>query len=166
MYLISQMALYLFAAFLTGIGIGYALWRSIGEREVIARFHAAELRLAAQLARYEKAISPNPAAAPHRPTAIPGEREASDMRWQESARRDMHEFEAKQAVLLKEAEDTAVRKAEAAAEKRLAEFVRKFGHESGDTARPAKAPEDARGGASIISLSDAQADTAAEVKHG
>ena len=54
MYLFSQLASYLFIAFLCGIGVGYALWRTWGEREVIAKFNAAEMRLAAHLARREK----------------------------------------------------------------------------------------------------------------
>ena len=55
MYLISQLAAYLFVAFLLGIGVGYMLWRTWGQREVVAKFNAAEMRLAAHLARWEKA---------------------------------------------------------------------------------------------------------------
>lgn len=166
MYLISQMALYLFAAFLTGIGIGYALWRSLGEREVVARFHAAELRLAAQLARYEKSMAHVPAVPQQLADTFANEREAGGMRWQDTARRELHEFEAKQAALLKEAEHSAIRKAEAAAEKRLAEFARKFGQDTADAARGVKTSDETRGSASVISLSDAQADATAEAKHG
>lgn len=54
MYLFSQLASYLFVTFLLGVGVGYALWRTWGEREAIAKFNAAEMRLAAHLARWEK----------------------------------------------------------------------------------------------------------------
>ncbi|MGQ0671313.1 MAG: hypothetical protein ACT4N2_00330 [Hyphomicrobium sp.] len=55
MYLLSQMALYLLAAFLLGVGVGYALWRAWGERENVARYSAAEKRLAAYIAQWERA---------------------------------------------------------------------------------------------------------------
>lgn len=54
MYLFSQLAFYLLASFLLGVGVGYTLWRAWGEREVVAKFHAAEMRLAAHLARWEE----------------------------------------------------------------------------------------------------------------
>lgn len=59
MYLFSQLASYLFITFLTGVGVGYALWRTWGESEVIAKFNAAERRLAAHLARREQ-VSTHP----------------------------------------------------------------------------------------------------------
>jgi hypothetical protein len=55
MYLLSQLAFYLFLTFLLGVGVGYSLWRTWGERESIAKYTAAELRLAQYLARWEKA---------------------------------------------------------------------------------------------------------------
>ena len=55
MYLISQLATYLFLTFLLGVGVGYTLWRTWGQREIVAKFNAAEMRLAAHLARWEKA---------------------------------------------------------------------------------------------------------------
>lgn len=57
MYLISQLAAYLFVSFLLGVGVGYALWRAWGERETVAKFHAAEMRLAEHLARWEETTS-------------------------------------------------------------------------------------------------------------
>lgn len=54
MFLLSQMALYLFLAFGVGVGFGYALWRAWGEREAIAKYHAAEMRLAAHMAKWEQ----------------------------------------------------------------------------------------------------------------
>lgn len=54
MYLFSQMAAYLLAAFLSGVCVGYALWRLWGEREVIEKYRAAELRLAEYLAEMRK----------------------------------------------------------------------------------------------------------------
>ena len=57
MYLFAQLASYLFIAFLLGAGVGYALWRTWGEREVLAKFNAAEMRLAAHLARRENAAT-------------------------------------------------------------------------------------------------------------
>ncbi len=55
MYLFSQLASYLFVTFLLGVGVGYSLWRTWGEREALAKFNAAEMRLAAHLARRENA---------------------------------------------------------------------------------------------------------------
>jgi hypothetical protein len=55
MYLFSQLASYLFVTFLLGVGVGYTLWRTWGEREILAKFNAAEMRLAAHLARRENA---------------------------------------------------------------------------------------------------------------
>ena len=54
MYLLAQMATYLFLSFLLGVWAGYALWRVWGEREAIAKFNAAERKLANYLARWEK----------------------------------------------------------------------------------------------------------------
>ncbi len=53
MYLLSQMVAYLFIAFLAGIGVGFALWRMWGEREVVEKYKAAERRLAEYVARLE-----------------------------------------------------------------------------------------------------------------
>ena len=61
MYLFAQMASYLFITFLLGVGAGYALWRMLGEREAIAKFKAAEMRLASHMARWEQ-TSGGPAA--------------------------------------------------------------------------------------------------------
>lgn len=58
MYLLSQLTAYLFLAFLLGVGVGYALWRAWGEREAIAKFHAAERRLAAEIARWDRTGAP------------------------------------------------------------------------------------------------------------
>lgn len=54
MYLLSQLGFYLLLSFLSGIGAGYALWRTWGEREAVAKFHAAEMQLVAYLARLEE----------------------------------------------------------------------------------------------------------------
>lgn len=54
MYLFSQMAGCLLVAFLFGIGVGYGLWRAWGQREAIAKYKAAELRLAEYLADIEQ----------------------------------------------------------------------------------------------------------------
>jgi hypothetical protein len=54
MYLLSQLAFYMFLTFLLGVGVGYALWRTWGEREATAKYTAAEMRLAQYLARWEK----------------------------------------------------------------------------------------------------------------
>jgi hypothetical protein len=53
MYLFSQLASYLFLSFMLGVAFGYALWRLWGEREVVAKFTAAEMRLAEHIARWE-----------------------------------------------------------------------------------------------------------------
>lgn len=147
MYLFAQLASYLFATFLLGVGVGYALWRAWGEREVIAKYNAAEMRLAAHLARWEKAqsqeTSGHAAARTARPPAEYGagqdvSRGTLEKRWEETARRELHEFEvkhtaelhefeAKQAALMRESEDAAIRKAEAAAEKKLADLARRLG---------------------------------------
>jgi hypothetical protein len=143
MYLVSQMASYLFATFLLGIGVGYALWRSWGEREVIARFNSAEMRLAAHIARLEQAAAqPDPFARgnaqaqrgqpPARLDDDGGAQAAQarlDQRWEETARRELHDFEMKQAALMREAEDAAIRKAEAAAERKLADLAGKYGYD-------------------------------------
>ncbi len=54
MYLLSQMASYMFLSFLLGVAVGYVLWRAWGEKEVVAKFQAAELRLAHHLANWQK----------------------------------------------------------------------------------------------------------------
>ncbi len=54
MYLLSQLASYMFLTFLLGVGVGYTLWRTWGEREVVAKYKAAELRLAEYLQRAEQ----------------------------------------------------------------------------------------------------------------
>jgi hypothetical protein len=54
MYLIAQLAFSMFLTFLLGVGVGYALWKVWGEREVIAKFNAAELQLAKYLSDWEK----------------------------------------------------------------------------------------------------------------
>lgn len=53
MYLFAQMAAYLLAAFLSGICVGYALWRAWGDREVIDKYQAAERRLAEYIAEWQ-----------------------------------------------------------------------------------------------------------------
>lgn len=53
MFLLSQMAAYLLTSFLVGVGVGYGLWRTWGEREAIAKYKAAEMRLAEYVARLE-----------------------------------------------------------------------------------------------------------------
>lgn len=126
MYLLTQMASYLFATFLLGVGVGYALWRSWGEREVVARYNAAEMRLAAHVARLEKAAAPAQASGRGHLDAP----QAHDPRWEEAARRELHDFEVKQAALLREAEDIAIRKAEAAAERKLADLAGKLGYDA------------------------------------
>ena len=128
MYLLSQLASYLFLTFLLGVGVGYGLWRTWGEREVVAKFNAAEMRLAAHLARWEKTAALRDTAIRH------GEEEGlaranAEKRWEETARRELHEFEVKHAALLKDAEEAAVRKAEAAAEKKLDDLTKKMGYE-------------------------------------
>lgn len=57
MFLLSQMASYLFLSFLLGVGVGYALWRALGQREIVAKYQAAELRLAQHLANWQKSAS-------------------------------------------------------------------------------------------------------------
>ena len=66
MYLLSQLTLYLFLTFLLGVGVGYALWRTWGEREAVAKFNAAEMRLAAHLARWEKTAGRTESTGPER----------------------------------------------------------------------------------------------------
>ena len=66
MYLLSQLASYLFLTFLLGVGVGYSLWRTWGEREVVAKFNAAEMRLAAHLARWEKTATRPEGASPEK----------------------------------------------------------------------------------------------------
>lgn len=146
MYLFSQMASYLFMAFLLGAAVGYALWRSWGEREVIAKYNAAEMRLAAHLARWEQtaAHSDHGRGDAARQSRVPGA--DVEKRWEETARRELHDFEVKQAAMMREAEDAAIRKAEAAAEKKLADFANRLGQPAsspGGTQPPAQrhAPE-------------------------
>jgi hypothetical protein len=65
MYLLSQLVTYLFITFALGVGAGYALWRIWGEREMVAKFNAAEMRLAAHMARWEKTVAQAEAAGRH-----------------------------------------------------------------------------------------------------
>ncbi len=123
MYLLSQLALFLLLAFLLGVSIGYALWRTWGQREIIAKFNAAEMRLAAHLQRLEKTARDT--AAYNDPISP---RAGAEQRWEEAAKRERYEFEATQAAMLKEAQDAAVRNAEAAAEKKFADLAKVFGY--------------------------------------
>lgn len=99
MYLLSQLVSYLFLAFLLGVGVGYALWRTWGEREAVAKFSAAEMRLASHFARWEQS---------HKLQAAGGRETAP---------------------LLREAEEVAIRKAEAAAERKFADLTRSLGYD-------------------------------------
>lgn len=114
MYLLSQMAIYLLLAFSMGFGVGYALWRLWGERECVAKFNAAEMRLAAHVARMEQAAAHH--RVPHNPQS-------------DQAQRDLRELEIRHAALLKEAESAAIRKAEAAAEKKLSDLAARLGYD-------------------------------------
>lgn len=150
MYLFAQLASYLFVAFLIGTATGYLLWRAWGEREIIAKYNAAEMRLAAHVAQWEKAAKQQSAS--HAAHAMPASetieaRARRERQWEEAAKRELHEFEAKQAALLREAEVAAIRKAEAAAEKRLADLTRKLGPGEIKSSLPA--------GGNVVSLSDA-----------
>ncbi len=100
MYLLSQLVSYLFLAFLLGVGVGYALWRTWGEREAVAKFNAAEMRLASHFARWEQS---------HKHQPLDG-REA--------------------AAMLRETEEAAIRKAEAAAERKFADLTKSLGYET------------------------------------
>lgn len=53
MYLLAQLVVYLGLAFALGVVAGYALWRMWGERELVAQFNAAEIRLASYISRLE-----------------------------------------------------------------------------------------------------------------
>jgi hypothetical protein len=99
MYLLSQLVSYLFLAFLLGVGVGYALWRTWGEREAVAKFNAAEMRLASHFARWEQSLKQQAA----------GGRET--------------------AAMLRETEEAAIRKAEAAAEKKFADLTKTLGYD-------------------------------------
>ncbi len=99
MYLLSQLVSYLFLAFLLGVGVGYALWRSWGEREAVAKFSAAEMRLASHFARWEQSLKQQ----------SPGGRDT--------------------AAMLREAEEAAIRKAEAAAERKFSDLTRTLGYD-------------------------------------
>jgi len=55
MYVLGQLAFFLLLAFLLGVAVGYALWRMWGKRRLVARYSAAERRLAAYLAQFESA---------------------------------------------------------------------------------------------------------------
>lgn len=130
MYLFAQLAFYLFLTFLLGVGVGYTLWRAWGEREAVAKFNAAEMKLASHLARLENTARPAPQYVP--PPQYMGGPDAKranlEKRWEEAAKREMQEFEMKQAALMREAEDAAVRKAEAAAEKKIADLTSKYSY--------------------------------------
>lgn len=54
MYLLSQLTIYLLAAFLLGMAAGYGLWRVWGEQENIEKYKSAERRLAEYLAQWER----------------------------------------------------------------------------------------------------------------
>lgn len=109
MYLLSQLVSYLFLAFLLGVGVGYALWRTWGEREAVAKFNAAEMRLASHFARWEQSLKQQAA----------GGRET--------------------AAMLRDTEEAAIRKAEAAAERKFADLTKNLGYEM-------KPSQSARGG--------------------
>lgn len=142
MYLLSQIASYLFLTFLLGVGVGYALWRVWGEREVVAKFNAAEMRLAAHLARLERSTFGDGGhhggfgEGDANPEAM---RAALEKQWEETAKRELHEFEVKHAALMKEAEDASIRKVEAAAEQKLSDLAKMLGYEI-------KAPGDGEAG--------------------
>ena len=127
MYLLSQMALFLLLAFLLGVSTGYALWRTWGQREIVAKFNTAELKLATHLQRFEKTARDG-----EKQARASGEQEARraslERQWEEAARRELTEFEAKHAAMLKETQDTAVRNAEAAAEKKVADLAKVLGY--------------------------------------
>lgn len=55
MYLLTQLAVFLLLAFCLGVAVGYGLWRLWGKRRLIARYGAAERRLAAYLSQFESA---------------------------------------------------------------------------------------------------------------
>lgn len=79
MYLFSQLAFYLFLAFLLGVGVGYTLWRTWGERESVAKYTAAEMRLAQYLARWEKSSGHPDDAARH--AAVPQNTGTGTNKW-------------------------------------------------------------------------------------
>jgi hypothetical protein len=54
MYLLSQMTMYLFSAFLLGVAAGYGLWRLWGEQENVEKYKAAERRLAEYLSQWDR----------------------------------------------------------------------------------------------------------------
>lgn len=54
MYLLSQMTIYLLAAFAVGMAAGYGLWRVWGEQENIEKYKLAERRLAEYLEKWER----------------------------------------------------------------------------------------------------------------
>lgn len=56
MFLLAQLAISLFITFLLGVGVGYALWRTLGERDLIAKYHAAEMELAKYLSQWEAGV--------------------------------------------------------------------------------------------------------------
>lgn len=60
MFLISQIVVFLFLAFMLGVGVGYMIWQSWGQREYIARYNAAELKLARYLSEWEARMAPSP----------------------------------------------------------------------------------------------------------
>jgi len=53
MYLLTQLAIFLFLAFALGIAVGYGLWRLWGQRQQVAKYNAAEMRLASYLSRVQ-----------------------------------------------------------------------------------------------------------------
>lgn len=104
MYLFSQLAFYLFLTFLLGIGVGYGLWRIWGEQEAIAKFNAAEMRLAAHLSRWEKSAAHPDAASrdvPRQarstsdhdvPPEVPRPNSNLEKRWDEPPKRKLQEI--------------------------------------------------------------------------
>lgn len=51
MYLLTQLAIILLLAFLVGVATGYGLWRLWGKRQLVAKYKAAEMRLASYMMR-------------------------------------------------------------------------------------------------------------------
>lgn len=60
MYLLTQLAIYLCLAFALGVVAGYGLWRMWGQRDLVAKFHSAEIRLASYMSRLENSAGRPP----------------------------------------------------------------------------------------------------------
>lgn len=118
MYLLSQLVLYMFLTFLLGIAVGYALWRSWGEREVIAKYNAAEMRLAAHMARWEQTAQRETTATPRMhapyqpPQPAPMAAPPQQSYWNEPPRRAHSEFEPRSVMPLKEAKEALQRRSD------------------------------------------------------